>query len=101
MAPFTTLNRQDAQELVRELADMSWPVHFKKHAIYRSETRNVTQAEVHRALLKGSVVEDPYWDGEYLDWKVHVEATLDDVLIKVHIAIDEERPGKYILHVIT
>ena len=101
MALPPTLNRHEAQELVRDLADLSWPVLFTTHAEYRSETRHVDQSEVLRVLMRGTVVTDPIWDSNFMSWKVDVEAELDEVYIKVHAAIDEERPGKMILVVLT
>jgi hypothetical protein len=97
----TTLVKADAEELVRDLAGQSWPVQFSGHAIWRTETRSVDSRDVLRALCRGKVVEDPEWDATYRDWKVRVEAEIDGVFIRVHAAIDEERPGKMILVVVT
>lgn len=102
MALPETLTCKEAEVLVRELADLSWPVQFKKHLESRTQSRDVELSEVWLVLRRGSVTSDPRWDDEYRDWKVDIEMTQDDVYLRLHVAIDEERPGGHlVLHVLT
>jgi len=86
--PFTP---QDAQDLVRELADLSHPVNFTDHFFDRADLRDVDPRDVLRALCKGIVTAGPTWDADYRDWNVTLEGSSAGLSLRVELAISEDK----------
>lgn len=83
-----TMSKSEAEQIIRELAELCWPIVNAWHADLRCEERGVTARDVQRTLRHGSLLADPVFDQAHRNWTVNVHADLEDFQLRVGVAID-------------